>query len=120
MIALAVIQMVWIPISVASDIANGPESSRLERMPEENRSAALAFYEIGKKFAYVLVGCAELIYLTILAGAIQMLRFKTWGLGMAASILCMTPCGCLCFVGVPLGIWGIVMLSQGPVRETFS
>jgi len=120
MIAFAGIQMVWIPIDVGSSLSDLPDANRLEIMPEGNRSGPVALDEIFKKFAYVLIGCAELIYLTVLAGAIQMLRFKTWGLGLLASILCMSPCGCLCFLGVPLGIWGIVMLSQGPVRGTFS
>jgi DNA-directed RNA polymerase subunit M/transcription elongation factor TFIIS len=54
-----------------------------------------------------------------LAGGIQMIRFKVWGLCLAACILTMVPCNGFCLLGLPLGIWGTVMLSLGSVRSVF-
>ncbi len=57
---------------------------------------------------------------TIIAGAIQMLRFRSWGLAITASILAMVNFGnCCCLLGLPLGIWSIVVLSLADVRTAF-
>jgi hypothetical protein len=55
-----------------------------------------------------------------LAGGIQMTRLKTWGLCIAGSIFAILPCGCFCVAGIPIGIWGLVALSQKPVSSSFS
>ncbi len=59
------------------------------------------------------------VMLTILAGGIQMIRLKAWGLCLAACILTMSPCNCFCLFGLPIGVWGIIMLSLAPVRSSF-
>ena len=56
---------------------------------------------------------------TILAGGIQMIRLKVWGLCLAACILTMMPCNCFCLLGLPIGIWRTVVLSLGSVRSPF-
>jgi hypothetical protein len=71
---------------------------------------------IGQIMAVVLSG---IVMLTILAGGIQMIRFKVWGLCLAACILTIMPCNCFCLLGLPIGIWGTVMLSLGSVRSAF-
>jgi hypothetical protein len=69
----------------------------------------------------IVVGLTILVSVIILIGAIQMMRFKTWGLALTASILTFLPCnGAFCCIGIPLGIWGIIMLSLRDVREAFS
>jgi len=54
----------------------------------------------------------------VIVGALQMLRSKTYPLAVAASILVMIipPA---CFLGFPLGIWALVVLSRLEVREAF-
>lgn len=58
----------------------------------------------------------------ILVGGIQMLKQRSYGLAMAASILTMLPCitclGC-CGVGEGIGIWAIVVLMQDDVKRSF-
>jgi F0F1-type ATP synthase membrane subunit a len=67
------------------------------------------------------VGLSILVFILILSGGIQMMRFKTWGLALTASILTFMPCNCPFFcIGIPLGIWAIIMLSLRDVREAFS
>src|SRR5262245_22061726 len=59
--------------------------------------------------------------IVIVLGGIQMIRLQTWGLGIAASILCLipgiSPC---CIMGIPCGVWGLVVLCNGKVKESFT
>ena len=81
----------------------------------EDFGRALGFTALG--ITVVVLSC---IWLTMLAGGIQMLRLKTWGLCLAACILAVLPCSCLAIFSIPLGIWGIVMLSLQSVRSAFT
>ena len=70
-------------------------------------------------FQVILTLATGAAMLTILAGGIQMIRFKVWGLGLAACILSMLPCNCFCVLGFLIGIWGTIMLSLSSVRAAF-
>lgn len=65
------------------------------------------------------VGLGAVVMLTILGGGVQMIRFKSWGLCLAASILTIVPCNCFCLAGLPIGIWGTIMLLIPSVRSSF-
>jgi len=58
----------------------------------------------------------------IVFGGIQMLKQRTYGLAMAASILTMLPCitclGC-CGVGEGIGIWALIVLMRDDVKRSF-
>lgn len=57
----------------------------------------------------------------IILGAIQMMRMKTWGLAVAATIVAMLNFGSLCCVlGLPIGIWSLVVLMMDDVKRSFS
>jgi hypothetical protein len=56
----------------------------------------------------------------IIAGAVQMLRFRTWALGLVASIMAMINIGtCCCVIGLPIGIWSLIILLQQDVKKAF-
>lgn len=57
--------------------------------------------------------------LTIVAG-VKMRGLSSYGLAMAGSILAMIPCtnGCCC-IGLPIGIWSIVVLMDPQVKASF-
>jgi len=58
--------------------------------------------------------------LFVLFGGIQMLRIKTWGVALAASIVSMFNVGsCCCIIGLPIGIWALVILLMGDVKRAF-
>lgn len=54
-------------------------------------------------------------------GAVQMLRLRSFGWSMAASILALIPCTSpCCLVGLPIGIWALVVLRQAEVKAAFA
>jgi hypothetical protein len=58
--------------------------------------------------------------LVILGGAVQMLRMRTWGVALAGSIVAMLHLQvCCCLLGLPLGVWSVVVLCQPDVRALF-
>lgn len=61
-----------------------------------------------------------ILNIVILIGAIQMVRFKMWGYSLTASILAMINIGtCCCILGLPVGIWSIIVLLQPQVKNEF-
>lgn len=69
---------------------------------------------IGSSFVGILVA-AFIIY-----AALKMKELNHWGLAMAASILAMIPCvSPCCIIGLPIGIWCLVVLTKPEVKAAF-
>ncbi len=60
------------------------------------------------------------IAILILMGGLKMKQLQNHGLAMAASILAILPCTdpCCC-IGLPLGIWALVVLNRPEVKDAF-
>ena len=68
--------------------------------------------------------CSSLIWMTwmigILAGSICMLRLKAYSVAWTAAILAVVPICSPCFIlGIPFGIWALILLRQPAVRSSF-
>jgi hypothetical protein len=56
----------------------------------------------------------------ILFGGIKMRKLENYGLAMAASIVAMIPCiSPCCVIGLPVGIWAMIILSKPEVKGAF-
>jgi len=55
----------------------------------------------------------------VLFGAIKLLRLQNFGLVMAAVIVAMLPCQCCCLLGLPFGIWALVIMNKPEVKSHF-
>lgn len=56
----------------------------------------------------------------LIFGGVQMMRLKTWGVAVAASIVAMLNFGTFCCVlGLPVGIWSLVILMLSEVKAAF-
>lgn len=70
--------------------------------------------------AATVQGLMILLNLVILGGGIQIVRFQTRIYGIVASILSMLNIGTFrCLLGLPVGIWSLVILLQGDVARAF-
>ena len=76
--------------------------------------------------AMVLQNAAELavggiLNLLAILGGIMMRSLKSYGWGMAGSIVSLIPCatGCCC-TGIPFGIWALIVLSRPDVKAAFA
>lgn len=56
----------------------------------------------------------------ILLGAMKMKKLEGYGFAMAATIMAMVPCiSPCCVLGLPIGIWSLVMLMNADVKAAF-
>jgi len=56
----------------------------------------------------------------IIFGAIMMMQLKMRPLAMTASIIALVNFGsCCCLLGIPFGIWSLVILNQPDVKAAF-
>jgi hypothetical protein len=68
---------------------------------------------IGSIFSILIGG-------VIFFGAMKMRQLQNWGLSLAATILAMIPClSPCCCLGLPLGIWALVVLLDDNVKRSF-
>jgi hypothetical protein len=61
------------------------------------------------------------LYSLTILGALKMKNCQSYGLAMTGSITAMLPCGGLgcCILGLPFGIWAIVVLMNSEVKAAF-
>jgi hypothetical protein len=53
-------------------------------------------------------------------GAFQMMKLRNYGFAIAAAIIACIPCyGSCCCVGLPFGIWSLVLLNRPEVKSAF-
>jgi hypothetical protein len=55
----------------------------------------------------------------VLIGALKMLRLQSRSLAIAACIVAMLPCSCCCVLGLPFGIWGLIVLNKPEIKSQF-
>lgn len=73
----------------------------------------------------VVRGVGILICIFMLYGALKMRKLESYGLSITVSILAMIPClsPCLspcCVIGLPVGIWALVMLNKSDIKMHFT
>ena len=75
---------------------------------------------MGLGFDLMLLSLSLIVGVLILFGGVKMRRLQSYGLCMTASILAMIPCLSCCFlIGIPIGIWALVVLSKPEVKNLF-
>ena len=113
-------------ISAASGGDNAMAQMLMKFMPPEQRDQmanALAQQAQGGRGRGIIQSVIGLAFsgLTIF-GALQMRNLKSFGLAMTAAILVMLPCAssACCCIGIPIGIWALVVLNKPEVKSAFS
>jgi len=64
-------------------------------------------------------GVSAVIYAAMLFGSVQMIRRRSYGWAVAASILAVAPCNVFTVLSVVFGIWGILVLRKAHVKAAF-
>jgi hypothetical protein len=75
---------------------------------------------VGLGATVVLRLFALIVSAVIILGGIRMNNLRSWGLSLASAILAMVPCASpCCCLGLPLGIWALVVLADEGNRTCF-
>lgn len=73
----------------------------------------------GLGIAGAVIGLAVAVFLVWVA--LQMKALRQWTLSVVASILAMIPCiSPCCIIGLPVGIWALVVLLKPEVKAAFT
>lgn len=85
---------------------------------EDQQQQALQLMSGGMVLVFGAIGLA--VGGLIFYGATQMRNLQNWGLSMAASVLAIVPCvSPCCLLGLPIGIWCLVVLNDAQVKRSF-
>lgn len=55
----------------------------------------------------------------VFLGGLMARRTRSYWLALAGSIFSIVPCTVTCFIGIPIGIWSLVLLLDPEVRALF-
>lgn len=72
------------------------------------------------KFSWLFSVIALVISGIVVFGGLKMKNLQNRGLAMAASIVAMLPLWSCCCLGIPVGIWSLVVLGKPEVKSSFS
>ena len=64
-------------------------------------------------------GIVILVEVFVIWGALQMRRARSFTASLAAAILACLPVGSCCLIGLPAGVWAIVVLNRREVKDAF-
>ena len=99
---------------IASIVGMGIAPFIREEIPERYAE----FWEGSIGAASSIVGIAVAAF--IIFAALKMKELRQWELSLAASIVAMIPCiSPCCILGLPIGIWALVVLLRPEVKEAF-
>lgn len=94
----------------------GITPEQLEQMPPEARGFVSSMVGAGP-----IMGIIGVIYQAVIVfGALKMRQLQNYTLAMAACIMALIPCcsPCVC-LGIPFGVWGLVVLMKPEVKAAF-
>jgi hypothetical protein len=84
---------------------------------QQNATVAMMQGGLGIIFGFISIA----IGVVILLGALKMKKLQSYGFAMAAAILAMIPCiSPCCLIGLPFGIWALVVLMDPQVKAAFT
>lgn len=84
---------------------------------EAERIQAMFAGGLGIVTAIIGIGIGVVIFL----GAMKMKNLQSWGFALASAILAMIPCiSPCCCLGLPAGIWAIIVLVDANTKASFS
>jgi hypothetical protein len=122
-IGLIVVGALGALMSLWGIVAGGFNPADLEGadIPPEMREAMEKFVPMmqGAGSALNIIGLGLDIF--IIWAGVRMMKLHSWTAAVVASALMMVPCftGCCCVIGVPLGIWSLIVLFNKDVKQAF-
>ena len=79
--------------------------------------------QLGKSVYYAVMGVTLVVDLGacgfLIWGGLQMKKLESWTPSLIACIVALIPCFGCCLVGIPVGIWGLIILNKAEVKEAF-
>lgn len=121
-ISLVVVAGIGIVLQLVSIVLNiiGVGAGGYEMMNEYGSTADMTQY-MASGISGIVWSVFAIIYQGVIVwGGMQMMKLESYGLSMAAAIMAMIPClSPCCVLGIPFGIWALVVLMDENVKVSF-
>jgi hypothetical protein len=118
-IALIVTGALGIALQLANLVALIADPQMLQRLAGGN-NPNVQFQGIPNAVAIGMYSFSLLLGVLIIYGGIKMRNLENYSLAMASPIIAMIPCiSPCCCVGLPIGIWALVVLFDANVKAAF-
>lgn len=93
-------------------------SGAVERLEAANDGPFSEYTTITIRIIWGIILVAASGY--VMYGAMQMKQLTNYAAARTAAVISVIPClGPCCFLGIPFGIWALVVLSKPEVRDSF-
>lgn len=117
---LAIAQLPQVPATADENIRQIQQNPNMDQQQKE---FWIDLFRIVKEqsqnpITYAIQIVVAVLSVVVIIGGLQMRNLSGMGLPVTASILSMIPCvsGCCCLLGVPVGIWSLIVLSRPEVK----
>jgi len=118
--AAAAVFQIFTSIGLFALSASSGLEERLEQYVQSTSPGAsidYSFFEWSSPLNLTMNVVSLALHALIVVGGVSMMTQRRWGLAMTAAILsifpCTSPCCCL---GLPLGIWAVIVLVRPDVK----
>lgn len=122
--ALQVLGSIWgIGAAIFSMATGVNQFEQYKNMPvfQQNPQILHSLESMGGGFNIVMGIISIALAAFIIFAALKMKRLESYGMAIAASIIALLPCNCpCCCIGIPIGIWALVVLSKSDVKPFFT
>jgi hypothetical protein len=89
-------------------------------MNNNNNVLPTGFFALVGAFGIGTCVLGVIVGVLVLVGGLKMRKCESYGLCVASSILAMIPClSICCVIGLPAGIWALVVISKAEVKAAF-
>ncbi len=94
---------------------------RGEPLPAETPEQMRAFLEATQRGGPLFNLVPLALSAFVIFGALKMKNVQRFGIAMAAAIVAMIPClSPCCCIGLPIGIWALVVMNKPEVKSAFT
>ena len=99
-------------------VGGGASNPMMEQLARDPKTAQIAqMFSGGANIVGNLLGIALSAF--VIFGALKMRNLQGHGLALGAAIVSILPCTGCCCLGMPVGIWALVMLLKPEVKSQF-
>ncbi len=100
---------------------NEVDPALLAGMPPEQAELLLQIVQGAQSGGLVINFLVLATSAFVIFGALKMRKLESHGLAVAASVVALLPCvGPCCCIGLPAGIWSLIVLMKAEVKTAFS
>ena len=107
--------------SVVSSLTKGNElpPEVLSAIPADQQALVESVMGVAPVVGPLIALCLAALSALVLVGGLQMKSTGSYALAMTGAIAALVPCSFACCLGLPVGIWCIVVLMNDEVKAAF-